>query len=368
MKIFKLALAGLFCWLGLLAPVSAAENVTSKYKMNFYGWLKVYSILNSHDVTGDDYVGNVNSVDPKKGDFSVSARATRLGLNVADDEDNLGVKVEIDFLGLTDSVAGTAGTNASPRIRHAYMTYKTGDFDFLAGQTWMLTPLELPDTNNDLFFGNTGALWFRAPQLRATWNATDSFNMSAAVVRPTRKLTDAEGTQSKLPQAQAQAQLKLGSAKITVGGALGQWRSTSTLETGDVQVIDLGVSIPVGIFTLNGQVWTGKNLYDFQGGLGNWGTGADAVKASGGFADLKIKPWDYLYFNTAYGIDNPENDKLAVGSKSKNSTIMGNINYVLAKKVTITFEMSYMVTEYKTATGFDERGNQHYQLSFAYPF
>ncbi|MDD4005164.1 MAG: hypothetical protein PHW69_08190 [Elusimicrobiaceae bacterium] len=352
----------------LSAPAFPAEAVTGKYRMDFYGLMKITSIYNSHGVAGDDYLAYVTSVDPKEGDFSMSARATRLGLNVADEEANAAAKIEIDFLGLTDSLSGTAGTSVSPRIRHAYMTYKTGDFSFLAGQTWQLTPFELPDTNNDLYFAYAGALWARAPQLRATWSQSPDWNVSVAAVRPTRKLTDAEGTASKIPQAQAQVQFKLGAAKITVGGALGQWESTGTFLPGNVRLIDLGFSVPYGIFTLNGQIWTGENLYDFQGGIGNMGYDGQEVKASGGFADLKIKPWDYLYFNAACGIDHPESKYLAVNSKMKNSIVMANVNYVLKKRITLSFETSYMVTEYKTAEGSENRGDQHYQFAITYPF
>lgn len=351
----------------------AAEpvTVTSKYKTEFYGLMKVYGILNTHGVSGDDYLSYVTSASPKDGNFSISARATRLGLNVSDDEANLYSKLEIDFLGLSDSISGKAGTSVSPRIRHAYVTLKEGDFTFLAGQTWMLTPLELPDTSNDFFFGYSGALWFRAPQLRVTWAPNKDLNFSVAAVRPTRKLTDSEGTASKKPQAQAQVQAKIGKAKFTLGGALGEWKNTAvaTDQTGSVKVIDLGFNIPYDIYTLNGQIWTGENLYDFLGGIGNMGYDGREIKASGGFADLKIQPKDWLYFNAAYGVDHPESTYLTTnGDRTKNSTIMGNVNFVLKKKVILSFETSYMVTDYFYNTGNVSQDTQHYQCTVTYPF
>ncbi|MFA6583669.1 MAG: hypothetical protein WCS77_05170 [Elusimicrobiaceae bacterium] len=372
LKKSQIAVWVLFCTvLFNCASAQAATAIMGKYKTELYAWMKICSIYNAHGITGDDYVSYVNSSSPKDGDFSISARATRFGLNVADDEDKIGAKAEIDFLGLTDSVAGaaSAGTNASPRIRHLYVTYGYKEFSFLAGQTWYLTPLELPDTTNDFFFGYSGALWFRAPQLRATWTPEASpFSFAVAAVRPTRKLTDAEGTASKMPSMQGQIQAKLGTVKLTLAGALGQWKN-STYQTGDVRLVDLGFNIPYGIFTFNGQLWTGENLYDFLGGIGNMGYDGNEVKASGGFVDLKIKPRDWLYFNAVYGIDNPQDAKLAVGDRKQNSTIMGNVNFVLNKKITLSFETSYILTEYKLANdGTDRRGSAHYQLAVIYPF
>ncbi|HOX23290.1 MAG TPA: hypothetical protein PLL10_07495, partial [Elusimicrobiales bacterium] len=317
---------------------------------------------------GDDYLMYVTTNKPGDGDFRESARASRFGFDVSDGG-SLTAKVEGDFIGLSESVGGTAGATTDLRLRHAYVNYKTGNFDFLAGQTWHLTPLELPGSNNELLFGYTGALWFRAPQLRATWKANSALTLAAAVVRPTRKQTDAEGTASGLPSTQVQAQLKVGSAKFTLAGAWGRWKNTTTSQEGVVDLIDLGVNVPItSAITLNGQIWTGTNLYDFLGGIGNMGYGSDAVKASGGFGNVLVKPWKKLFFNAAWGIDDPDDKVLAVGSRIQNTTLMGNVNYQLIEKVLLTMEVSNMVTKYKTTTGSSNYGTMHYQFSCKYIF
>jgi hypothetical protein len=183
-------------------------------------------------------------------------------------------------------------------------------------------------------------------------------------------LTDSEGTASGLPQIQAQAQLKTGKAKFTLVGAVGQWRNTATGQKGDITLADLGYNIPLNpVLTLNGQLWTGRNLYDFLGGIGNMGYGSDEVKASGGFVNLKVKPAGNLSYNAAYGIDDPVNTKIpaAATAKTKNMTMLANAVY-LYDKVTLTLEAARMTTEYKLNTGFKTVFNMHYQLSAKFPF
>ncbi|OGS15532.1 MAG: hypothetical protein A2234_08170 [Elusimicrobia bacterium RIFOXYA2_FULL_58_8] len=354
------AILAIFCVL----PVSAQETATAKYKVNFYGNIKSDVSYDVHGVTGDDYTQYVSSKKDLDRDFRSSAKGTRFGLDITDG-DKVSAKIETDFL---EDVA--ANTNAGLRLRHAYVTLKAGKFDILTGQTWHLLPLEFSGTNNEFAMGYSGVLWMRAPQLRATYRHSDTLTFAGAIVRPTRKLYDAEGTASGLPQAQAQAQLKVGKAKFTLMGALGQWRK-STGEKGEVKLVDLGYNIPLAaILTLNGQIWTGQNLYDFLGGIGQNQYGTSAVKASGGFANVSIKPAGRFFYNVAYGIDNPVDTQLAAAAaaKTKNTTLLANAGCLVYEKVTVTLEAARQVTEYKLTTGYEDVDNLHYQLSFKFPF
>lgn len=363
-----------FCGGGL----SAEETATGKYKVNFYGQIKSDVSYDAHGVAADDYAMYVASEKGIERDFRASARGTRFGLDITDG-DKVSAKIETDFLGLsenvvTSTITTTGGSTADLRLRHAYVALKAGKFEVLAGQTWHLLPLEFSGTNNEFALGYSGVLWMRAPQLRLTYKASDKLSFAAAAVRPTRKLTDSEGTASGLPQAQAQAQLKVGKAKFTLMGAMGKWRATSGAslgKTGEVKLLDFGYNIPVtSVFTLNGQVWTGQNLYDFLGGIGYNQYGKSAVKASGGFANLAAKPAGRFSYNVAYGVDNPLNSKIAAGAtaKTKNTTLLANANCLVYEKVTVTLEAARQVTEYHLASGYVNRDNLHYQMSFKFPF
>lgn len=359
--------------LALAACASApagAQQTPPPYKVSFYGHIKTDFAYDTKGVAGDDYTQYVATERALDRDFRASARGTRLGLDLSDG-DKVSGKVEADFLGLSENVETTSagGPTTDLRLRHAYVAFKAGKFQVLAGQTWHLLPLELSGTNNEFALGYSGALWYRAPQLRLTYAASERLSFSAAAVRPTRKLTDAEGTASGLPQAQAQAQLKLGKARLTLMGAYGQWRNTATLQKGEVQLADFGYSVPLtGALTLNGQVWTGQNLYDFLGGIGNMGYGPAEAKASGGFANLLVRPAGRFSYNIAYGVDNPVNSRLAAGSRTKNATLLANATCQVYEKVGVTLEAARQVTEYKLAAGYEDRENLHYQLSFKFPF
>ena len=357
-------------------PLRAQETATAKYKVNFYGQIKSDVSYDVHGVTGDDYTQYVASEKDSERDYRASARGTRFGLDVTDG-DKVSAKIETDFLGLSENVVNsttTPGATADLRIRHAYVTLKAGKFEILAGQTWNLLPLEFSGSNNEFAMGYSGVLWYRAPQLRVTYKANDKVTFAAAAVRPTRKLTDSEGTASGLPQAQVQAQVKIGKAKFTLMGAAGKWRSVSGSalgKEGEVLLADFGYNIPLcSVATLNGQIWTGQNLFDFLGGIGNMGYGRAEVKASGGFANILIKPAGRLSFNAAYGMDNPVDNRIAASATAKtmNTTLMANANYLVYDKVTVTLEAAKQVTEYKLAAGYEERENLHYQLSFKFPF
>lgn len=350
----------------LLGPagLQAQETMTSKYKASFYGQVKTDVIYDAHGVTGDDYNQYVVTDLAGERDFRVSARGTRLGFDITDG-DKVSGKIETDFLGVTDNASAT-----DLRLRHAFMTVKADKFEILAGQTWHLLPLEFSGTNNEFALGYSGVLWMRAPQLRVTYKPNDKLSFAAAMVRPTRKLVDAEGTASGMPQGQLQAQLKAGKAKFTLMGAMGQWRNTAWQKS-DVVLADFGWNIPLtSMFTLNGQAWTGKNLYDFLGGLGNMGYGSNGVRASGGFANLLIKPAGKFSFNAAYGTDNPVNTKIArsAAAKTRNTTMLANVNYLVYDKATVTMEAARQVTEYKLASGYVDRDNLHYQFSMKFPF
>ena len=348
----------------------AQEAVTSKYKTTFYGQIKTDVVYDEHGVAENDYAQYVTSKNDNDRDFRLSARGSRLGFDLKD-ADKISGKMEMDFIGVTDGAAATA-----PRLRHAYVNIKSGKTDMLVGQTWHLLPMELPGSNNDFLLGYSGALYSRAPQVRVSYKYDDRWNYAAAVVRPTRKLTDSEGTASGFPQFQAQAQLRHGKAKFTLAGVIGQWRNTTAGQTtsgrrGDVTLVDFGYNIPLnGKLTLNGQLWTGRNLYDFLGGIGNMGYGSDEVKATGGFANLNIKPAGKAYYNVAVGIDDPVNAKIAASatSRTRNTTLLANANCLAYEKVTVSFEIARQITEYRLTTGYKNLYNMHYQTSFKFPF
>ncbi|HOW89234.1 MAG TPA: DcaP family trimeric outer membrane transporter [Elusimicrobiales bacterium] len=357
------AIAVLSAVLFVQAPAfGAQEPAASGYKFSFYGHIRTDAIYDVHGMAGDDTAQYVLSKKDSDRDLRISARGTRLGLDITDNARVSG-KLETDFAGVTDGASTT-----DLRLRHAYMTVKVGkSLEILTGQTWQLMPPEFSGTVNEFALGYSGVLWSRVPQFRATYRLNDRYTAAAAVARPTRKLTDSEGTASGLPQGQAQVQARFGKSRFTLAGAMGTWRNAGVGKA-RIRVIDLGYNVPLSqALTLNGQIWTGQNLYDFLGGIGQNGYGSDKVKASGGFANLLFRPAGKYFFNAAYGVDDPVSSRLPVGGRTRNSTMLANVNTTYGRAA-LTLEIARQVTQYKTAASHENMNNMHYQFSCKFPF
>ncbi len=348
--------------LGACVPRASAE-MGSKYKIDMYGSIKTDFIYSDHGTLTNEYRTYTTSGREDRA-FRISSRATRFGFDISVSS-NVAGKIEADFLGLTDSLSGTAGTVSDLRLRHAYATVTIGKTEFLVGQTYYPITADIPETLNDYYLGNSGALWSRAPQLRATYKPAEKLKLIAAVTRPTGKLTDAEGTHSALPGFQGKIEQQLGKARVSLAGAVGAWKNTSS-QTADISVLVAAFNVPYSIFTAYGEAWKGRNLTDFLGGLGNLNYGAKAVPSEGGYLAFKVKPEDDLWFTAAYGVDNPDNSRVqitTVNSKTRNSTAFANVVTRLYDCVEAGFETAALVTQYKGAAGLYERSSMNYQLT-----
>ncbi|MFA7009116.1 MAG: hypothetical protein WC204_09680 [Elusimicrobiales bacterium] len=353
-------------FLAILTALPASAEMGSKFKIDMYGFIKTDFIYSDHG-TSTNELRTYTTGGRNERSFRVSARSTRFGFDINNGAKVTG-KIEADFNGLSDSIGGTAGTTADLRLRHAYAVLTAGKTEFLAGQTYYPITADLPETFNDYSMGNSGALWARAPQLRATYRPVDRLKFIAAVTRPTSKSTDAEGTHSALPGLQGKVEKELGKARVSLAGACAVWKSTSTQKSADVSALVAAFYVPYSIYTFYGEAWTGRNMSDFLGGLGNTGYGEKAVTSSGGFLALKIKPQSTFWFNAVYGEDDPDNSKVAVGGRTKNSTAFVNAVIHLDDCVDVGLETAALVTQYKGAAGLYNRSSMNYQFMFKFLF
>jgi hypothetical protein len=362
----------------LSVPGHCLETTLSKYKLNVYGMIKLDTEYVNAGTYGNEFDIYTSTDSSGWRNFRSTARSSRIGFDVSDEQSQTSAKVEGDFFGLGENVysGNTPGATADFRLRHAYVTKKTGDWEFLAGHTWYLIMTEMPDTVNDYYLGYSGCLWSRAPQLRAAYKVNDTFSVAAAAVRPTKRLSDSDGTASGLPGAQALVTGKFGPVTLKLSGAWERWQNDYTGKTADVNLLDAGFNVKGGIFTLNGQAWIGRNLDDFFGGVANTADmyNNGGVRAKGGFFDLNVKPSPQFYANAICGVDKPSDGDVTgsaaqpATAKVQNGTCLGNVNYVLAG-ITTTVEIAHNATEYKYSDGqSDIRTSTRYQLTFRYPF
>ena len=363
----------------LISIAAAAAKCDDSFSAKFYGTIKTDMQYVDGNSSSNEYAvyslpGAPNST------FRSSAKATRIGVNLADTGLDMKATIEADFLGLTEAGAGqTAGSTSDLRIRHAFVTKSLGSFSVLAGQTWSLMSNELPDTVQDYYLGYSGALWGRATQIRGTYKMNDMFTFIVAAARPTKALTDANGDYSGLPGAQAQIAAAYGKSKVSLTGVWERQENTTNVKA-DTYLADLGFETGYGPLSLNGQAWMGRNVDDFLGGASNSSASnifnpRGGIRAMGGFADLKYKPVDKFYINLIAGMDKPmDSDVIATASTTstsnrlQNGTIEANINYVYSKVIT-TLEAAHNETEYyDTTAGSYFSSSNRVQLSMRYPF
>ncbi|MCK4408639.1 MAG: hypothetical protein KAW67_01050, partial [Candidatus Eisenbacteria sp.] len=129
--------------------------------------------------------------------------------------------------------------------------------------------------------------------------------------------------------------------------------------------------------TLKGQYFTGKNLGQYLGGVGQGiaevpveGAGSTElveIEASGWWAQLTVKPVKNWQFNLGAGSDDPEipEDDTAGNKYEKNTTYYGNAVWTVAPAAMIGAEYAMFETEY---VGGEKYENSRVQLSFMYKF
>ena len=100
---------------------------------------------------------------------------------------------------------------------------------------------------------------------------------------------------------------------------------------------------------LQGTIWQGCNLDTYYGGIGQGinKTLHTGIGAKGGYIQLITDLTDKLNWNLSYGIDNPNNQDLSTGMRSKNQMVFTSIYYKITSAVTAAAEYSYMTTSYK---------------------
>jgi hypothetical protein len=354
--------------------------VRGRYPMDLYGYIK----LDAGYDTGGANTGNfVRWVDPDDGgrdddQFSVTARQTRLGVSIKGPElagATTRGKVEVDFYG--------SGGEDKPelRMRHAYFTmnWPERDLEALFGQTWDLMSPLIPRNLNFTNLWWTGNLGFRRPQARVTkgYSVGENGRISLALAT-TRTIGDPDffafgedtGTDAGFPTIQGRAaySFKGIAGEETSFGLSGHYgeeeHDFTTLlgGTGHRDVKSWSVSaeahVPVAKKVLiEGEVWTGANLDAYVGGIGQGVVVVPfedgrfryvrAIRSRGGWIHLDAGPFKKWRIGLGAGIDDPEDDDLLVGQRSRNIGIFANAVYSVRENLDLGLEVLHWQTDYK---------------------
>ncbi len=377
------------------------EDIIGKgNSLKFYGFIRLDAIYDDSRISNSQTPYYVLSEDKgaggKKDDevFTMHPRLSRLGIDFNGSQvpdlanGKVSGKFEIDFQN------GGSESRAIPRYRHMYLKIKWDDLSVLAGQTWdIISPL-MPSVNNDTLMWNTGNLGDRRAQLRLAYepkfgegvlSLVGGAGLTGAV---NAQDLDGDGVRDGEDSGKPQLQARIGyavlapwasgnKAEIGVYGAY-LWEDAQTKGDYEGNVVGVDFTMPLSrAFALRGEAWTGQDLSDLRGGIGQGvnTTTREEIESKGGWIELLYK----LQNNSlaiGWTVDDPDNDELpSSGTISANgSTSDGrtkNEAYYLSERfkagsgVEIGIDYLYWQTDYKTLKkGTDNRVNLVFQYNF----
>lgn len=359
----------------LSAVASAPANVTSKYPVTFYGYLKFDMAYDSGRINDGNFARWVDMTDGDDDQFNATARQTRLGFKWTGPSGNgmsSRAQFEIDFYN------GGAQNKNLLQMRHAYVAVKwdEADIEVLGGQTWdVISPLNAPTVNYSglWWMGDPG---FRRAQLRVTkgFDAGDDGRITAIVALARTIGSDIFGTSpgdsgedSGWPTIQGRLTMNTSifsdkqDAEFGVYGHYGQEEFDQTGPGADEIERD---TYSVGFYfklmvtdtvTVMGDVWYGTNMGSFLGGTGQGinGMTLEEIDAWGGWVAITVKAAEDVTLAAGIGIDDPDEDDLNTGMRDRNFVVFANAKFALDEATTAGLEIMYLETEYAGAADSD---------------
>ena len=384
------------------APIKKAEpstslpvSVGSGVKVQLYGFARFDA---SYD-TGTIYPGNIalwaqpENGKTHDGEWNLTAGATRVGLNLSGpDTESMKLTGNIEFDFLTGI---STENNQAPRLRHGYIKayYPASDFSIIAGQTWDLVSSLIPFVDDPALIWDAGNIGSRHPQIRLTkgFATGEKSRLELAVAasrtigertaNQTAALQNDTGKDAAIPSIQGRIALSTPLLVATQPATLGlsghygqeEWdtNGTGSYKTLDSWSCNLELSMPLSEkMLLAGEYFTGSNLDDYYGGIGQGvnstvTTAPKEIRSNGGWGAIRYTINPSTTFSLGAGLDNPNDNDLAVGARSRNQTIFGNVITKLTPNLILGLQLSDWKTEYKGASEGDALRTQ---TSLTYKF
>ncbi len=285
-----------------------------------------------------------------------------------------------------------SNSRAALRIRHAYVRMQRGDWHVLMGQTWDVVSPIFPSLNADTVMWNAGNTADRRPQIRVgyepksgkgQWSFVSMVGASGAVDGQDLdgdSFRDGEGAST--PTIQARVGYTAPSRVKGQNWSVGIWGHTAHQEVNRFTVPTAGggtsfsshligadVSLPLSSkLKLQGEIWTGKNLSDVRGGIGQGidvPTGTE-ISAKGGWIEASYKASPRYTFNIGTTLDQPDaSDLTPANARTRNSTLYLTNRYSFGNGLSMGFDWAYWKTKFKALpTGTNNRFTFFVQQDF----
>lgn len=365
-------------------PLLPKEIQVGSSTLGFYGFLRLDAIYDDSRPNHPQSPNFILSEDPRLGppgdsQFNFHPRLTRLGMNYNGPQfgkvggARLSGKIEIDFQ------AGGSESRELIRMRQGYLKVSWSEWSLLVGQTWdAFSPL-FPTVNSDTLMWNTGNLGDRRPQVRFAYEpkegpvtfvggigltgAIDGKDLDGDGVR--------DGDDSSLPHFQARLGFRGARWNLGLWGHYGQEETTLPIagET-DFDSLSVGLDFKFGLserVTFQGELWSGSNLSDVRGGIGqgiNTATGQE-IDSEGGWLELGVQLNKVYSIYGGATLDDPDDDDLAAGGRTENRSWYLVNRFRVGQPFLIGVDYLRWTTEY---LGLEDGTDNRWNLYLVYNF
>lgn len=375
--------------------VEALEKRLGEFNFRLYGFARLDVIYDDSRMNNTQVPIQVLSEDPtappairakeNDEDMTIHPKLTRLGIDVtgpavaALGDARLSGKVEIDFYNATAS-----DSREAVRMRHAYVRLSWPTVEVYAGQREDLISPLFPTVNNDMVNWNAGNLGDRRPQLRVEWRPAPPYLVSlmagqtgAVDNQNLMNLGIKDGEDAGVPTLQARVayQRELFVEKQPfVLGVWGHWakEETEALVGGEDEFTseafgaDLTLPLTPELW-LKAEVWTGRNLDDVRGGIGQGinATTGEEIESRGGWVEVGYKVIPEWTVVAGASLDSPEDGDLPAAGASLNRLYWLGNRFSPGGALTLGLDWIHWVTDYK---GFDEGDSNRFYLFVQWNF
>lgn len=338
-----------FPWaLVLLVGALASWPAGAVTELGWYGYYKLDLAYDSAESSHGNFAMWVkqHTTDEETSIASLTARQTRLGLNVR--RDDMSGKLEFDFYG-----AGSAEHKANVQMRKAYVDVPLGAVSLRAGQdSDVISPL-VPATINYTVCWGVGNVGYRRPQLRL-YSQRGGLYWALAVARNISPDLNGDGIvdgDAGTPVVQGRFDFGWPTADmdVTIGvsGHYGLMDSPGAAGD-DYETWSANGSVAVELTRsarFLAEVYAGSNMQTYFGSILNEDS-VDGLTSLGGWANLQMAPVRHVTVSLGAGLDTVEEDDLAAGGRTSNMVIFANAQRAIASGVKAGLEASYWTTEY----------------------
>lgn len=320
-------------------PVNWKDLTRSGLPIKFYGFFRFDVHYNTARMDSAVIATRVLP-ETKRNDDQIhfDPRLTRFGVDltpVKTGDATVTGKLEIDF---ANYPTGVSESRATPRIRLAFLDVAQDSFGLRVGQDWdVISPL-FPAVNGQMLMWNAGNLGDRRAQIQGRYTASPKVELKVALGHTgavnnedlDTTAGEKDGFDSGVPHLQARLGTKPFELVEKKPSEIGLWGLYGRTETDtafggntrfDTWVGGIDMMVPLSTaFTMRGEFWTGENLGDVRGGIGqsiNTASGKE-IAASGGWAELVYAYTPKTRFHVGATLDDPKNDDL--------STTLANAN------------------------------------------